>query len=86
MPEVSRFYGITIYINFREHPPAHFHAEYSGDEALIDIEALSVMEGRLPRRIRAMVIRWATLHQDELRVCWQHAQNREPVGKIDPLP
>lgn len=39
MPEISRFYGIriTMYIGMREHPPPHFHAEYSGQEALIRI-------------------------------------------------
>lgn len=29
MPEVSRFYGISIFLYPREHPPAHFHALYS---------------------------------------------------------
>lgn len=28
MPVISRFYGIVITMNFREHEPAHFHATY----------------------------------------------------------
>ena len=28
MPEISRFYGIAITMNFREHNPPHFHATY----------------------------------------------------------
>ena len=27
MPEVSRFYGITIRFYYRDHPPMHFHAK-----------------------------------------------------------
>ena len=37
MPEVSRFYGIVIRMYFREHGPAHFHAEYGGAEAVVGI-------------------------------------------------
>jgi hypothetical protein len=37
MPEISRFFGIVIKMFFDDHNPPHFHAEYSGDVALIDI-------------------------------------------------
>ena len=30
---ISRFYGITIRVNPREHLPPHFHVEYAGDNA-----------------------------------------------------
>ncbi len=35
MPELSRFYGIVIRMFINDHPPAHFHAEYQGHEALL---------------------------------------------------
>jgi len=28
MPEISRFLGIIIFMNFNEHAPPHFHAKY----------------------------------------------------------
>jgi hypothetical protein len=31
MPEISRFFGISIKMFLDDHPPPHFHAEY-GDE------------------------------------------------------
>jgi len=37
MPEVSLFYGIRITMYYSEHNPPHFHAEYAGYKALIDI-------------------------------------------------
>ena len=40
MPEVSRFYGIVIRMFFREHGPPHFHADYSGRQAVVGIEDL----------------------------------------------
>jgi hypothetical protein len=50
MPEVTRFFGIVIRMYFRDHSPAHFHAEYGEYEALIEIETLSILRGDLPRR------------------------------------
>lgn len=29
MPEVSRFFGIIISLNYNEHPPPHFHVRYN---------------------------------------------------------
>ena len=47
MPEISRFFGIVIKMFFDDHNPPHFHAEYGGDVALIEIRNLSVFSGRL---------------------------------------
>lgn len=85
MPKVSEFFGIAIYLYFREHPPPHFHARYGSGEALISIADLSVLEGRLSPRALGLVIEWATQHQDELLAAWNRARNHEPPGKIDPL-
>ena len=38
MPEISRFYGIIIYMYFGDHLPAHFHAIYNEHEAMFSIE------------------------------------------------
>ena len=85
MPELCRFYGIIIRIHVPDHAPPHFHALYSGQEALFRIDNLSIMQGRIPARARRLVIEWASLHQDELASAWERAQNYEPLGKIAPL-
>ncbi|MCY3808183.1 MAG: DUF4160 domain-containing protein [Gemmatimonadetes bacterium] len=85
MPEVSRFYGIVIRMFFREHGPPHFHADYSGRQAVVGIEDLTVLEGRLPPRALGIVKEWASLHQAELRVAWDRARRQEAPGKIAPL-
>lgn len=48
MPEISRFYGLVIYIFFNEHNPPHFHAIYNEYEAEIDIQTLEIIAGELP--------------------------------------
>jgi len=81
MPEICRFYGIIIKMYFDDHNPPHFQAEYSGHEALIDVSTMTVFSGRLPTRAQALVIDWATLHQEDLRSDWQKAKSFEPLGK-----
>lgn len=85
MPEVSRFFGIIISLNYNEHPPPHFHVRYNDQKALVDIQFLRLIEGRLSPRALGMVIEWATIHQAELQENWQRARRQEPLRKIAPL-
>ncbi|OGQ51287.1 MAG: transcriptional regulator [Deltaproteobacteria bacterium RIFCSPLOWO2_02_56_12] len=85
MPEISRFFGIVIRIFFNDHAPPHFHAVYGGDEALIEIESLTVYRGELPQRALAMVLEWAALHRQELRRDWDLARRGRPPEPIAPL-
>ena len=85
MPELSRFHGIAIKMFWNDHDPPHFHAFYGGEQALIDIDTLSVFAGRLSPRAIGLVIEWATLHRQELLDAWQHARAHQPLQRIDPL-
>jgi hypothetical protein len=85
MPTISAFYGIIIRMYHRDHPPAHFHVFYQGNDAKIDIEKLALMAGYLPRRALGLVLDWAELHQNELRVNWTLAQQRQSINNINPL-
>jgi hypothetical protein len=85
LPKISEFFGIAIYIYWREHPPPHFHAIYAGDEVVISIDDLSVLEGKVNPRALGLIIEWATLHQGELRDMWADAEALKPLGKIEPL-
>lgn len=85
MPRVSEFYGIVIQMFTREHAPPHFHAAYGGDEALIGIDPIRVLNGRLPRRAHRLVFERAALHQGELMENWRRAEQRESLDRIEPL-
>jgi hypothetical protein len=67
MPEISRFYGIVIKMYYNDHAPPHFHAEYSGAEMVVGIDAMSVIAGTLPPRATGLVMEWASQRQGELQ-------------------
>jgi len=85
MPRISQFFGILIYMYYNDHSPPHFHANYSGSEALYEIETLRIYAGGLPRRVHSLVIEWADLHREELMADWRRARNGEPLVDIKPL-
>ncbi len=85
MPEISRFFGIVIKMYFDDHLPPHFHAEYGEHEALININPLALVGGKLPPRVLGLVMEWATLHQEELKIEWEKAKQLQPLDKINPL-
>ena len=82
---ISQFYGISICMYYNDHAPPHFHAEYAEDEALFRIDTLQVLQGSVPRRVRALVVEWATLHHDELEANWNLARQAIPLQDIEPL-
>ena len=82
MPEITRFFGITISINFgREHNPPHFHAVYGDKEGLFDIRTLQMLDGHLSAKAQALVKEWASQYQDELMQMWDTKQ----LQKLQPL-
>ena len=85
MPEVSRFFGIVINMYYNEHPPPHFHARYGGEKALVAIDSLTVIEGRLSPRVLGLVTEWAAQHQEELQRNWERARRQDPLEPIEPL-
>ncbi len=55
MPEICRFYGIVFKMFYDDHGPPHFHAEYGGRKATVNIDTLQVTKGRLTPRAERMV-------------------------------
>lgn len=78
MQEISLFFGIRVTMYYDDHNPPHFHAEYNGNKALIEIEEARVIKGALPSRQLKLVLAWCVLHQDELMQNWELAKD----GKI----
>ena len=85
MPEISPFLGIIITMYYNDHPPPHFHVRYNQQKAIIDIDTLSILEGKLSPRILGLVIEWAALHQTELMQNWELARLQSPLEPITPL-
>jgi hypothetical protein len=85
MPRISQFYGIAIYMYYRDHAPPHFHAIYGEHEAVVGIETAAVQQGRLPRRAQSLVAEWTMLHREELLQNWELARLGQPLNNIAPL-
>ena len=84
MPVISRFFGIIIYMYWRDHVPPHFHAKYQDWEAAITIETGEVA-GQLPRRALAMVEEWRQAHKGQLLENWKLSEQKKELRSIAPL-
>ena len=84
MPEISRFYGIVVFINYNDHTPPHFHARYQEQEVTIEIQT-GIVQGKMSKRALRMLLEWSEKHQDELMRNWELSRERKPLDKIPPL-
>lgn len=85
MPEISYFHGIRCTMYYDDHNPPHFHVEYAGNKALIDIQNAVVLRGALPNSQLKLVLGWCVLRQAELMDDWELAKRGQPLSKIKPL-
>ena len=85
MPLISLFLGIRITMFYDNHNPPHFHAEYAGYKALVDIIDCCVIKGSLPNKQLRFVLAWTELHKDELMQNWELARDGGELSAIAPL-
>ena len=84
MPEISRFLGIVVFMNFNEHPPPHFHVKYGSYHITVDIKT-GVIEGNFPKRALGLVLEWYGLYKDELLENWYSLRESGEFQKVQPL-
>jgi hypothetical protein len=85
MPVISKFYGITIRMMRARDFGARFHAIYGNSELVVKLWPLDIICGDAPRRVKQLVLEWATLHQQELLSTWQNLQWGGAPRLIEPL-
>ena len=84
MPQISRFYGIIILMNFNDHLPPHFHAWYNEYKITVNIEDGEI-NGNMPARAFRLILEWWELHKEALMEVWNKAHSGIPLGTIEPL-
>ena len=85
MPIISVFFGIVIRMFYREHEPAHFHAEYQGQQGTFDLKG-KIIAGNIRSRTALRLIReWASLRGRELEADWENMKAGRPLERIEPL-
>jgi len=85
MPEICRFYGIIIFMNYNDHDPPHFHARYEDQEVIMEISS-GIVKGQMSKRALRMLFDWSEIHHEELMENWQLARDRKQLEKVPPLP
>jgi hypothetical protein len=85
MPEISLFYGIKITMNWNDHNPPHFHAEYGEYKASMLIKESITDVGYLPNKQLKLIAAWCELHKDELMQNWELSKQNKPMNRINPL-
>jgi hypothetical protein len=79
MPRISEFYGIVIWIYWKDHNPPHIHATYQEYEILINLTDFPIYAGNFPGRAFGLLMEWISIHHHEL------LENRELMRKLLPL-
>lgn len=82
MPTISIFFGMTIQMYWRDHPPPHVHVFYGGAEALIAIETGDVLGGALPAGSLRVVRAWIADRRPELQANWERARLMRPLEQV----
>jgi hypothetical protein len=82
MPTIAVVDGVTIRMFYDDHAPPHFHAMIGGQEVLIAIRTLDVIQESLPPANQRRVLEWARQHQGELALNWTRCQRAEPPKRI----
>ena len=85
MPEISRFFGISIILRANDHSPPHFHVRYCGETAAVAIRGSRLLEGRMGPRVRRLVLEWAAMHEAELLTDWDLVRSGAVPLPIPPL-
>jgi hypothetical protein len=85
MPQISHFFGISIYVQFLDHNPPHIHAIYNGNKAAYEINSGQIMAGKMSNRADKLIREWISLRQQELKVVWDLAKVGKQVFPITPL-
>lgn len=86
MPTISRFHGIEIRMYWSDHARPHFHAFYSGKEAVYQVTPLGKIKGvKFSKRANRLIRKWAKFHKDELLAEWEVLSQNLPEFDIEGL-
>ncbi len=88
MPSISMFYGIIVYLYFKDnkqHNKPHIHVKYQEYEVVVSIPDGEILDGNIPNNKMKLLQAWMELHKDELVADWELAVSGQHPYKIEPL-
>ncbi len=87
MPELCRFNGIVLYLQFKDiqhHNKPHIHAYYGDFEASIGIDG-TVLAGAIPKKQLMQIQSWLKENEEAAYAAWNLAVQGKHFEKIAPL-
>jgi len=85
MPIISAFFGIVIRMYYKEHEPAHFHAEHAGQHAKFGFSGVLIAGQIRSSKAPRTNSRVAQQHRTELEANWERMNTGRPLESIEPL-
>jgi hypothetical protein len=85
MPVISVFLGIVIRIFQGDHNPPHIHVQYGDFRAILEIKSGKVLAGKLPPRVRKIMLEWLKIRRAEILKSWKDAKEFKIPRKVKPL-
>jgi hypothetical protein len=85
MPIISTFFGIVIRMFYRDHEPAHFHAEHQGQHAKFDLNGDLIVGSIRSKRALRLIKEWAVLHRADLEANWARMKAGQALEQVAPL-
>lgn len=87
MPKISEFYGIKIYIYWKDnnhHNLPHFHAIYNNFQAAFLLNG-ELLIGKFPTTAKKLIKTWALENKELIYYAWSQATIDGPLPKIKGL-
>ena len=84
MPTISKFSGITLFMNYNDRQPPRLRARYQDhQEITVEIES-GIVEGTMSRRALRTIFEWLDQHQAELMKNSELARDRRALEQVAP--
>lgn len=81
MGKLVQIGNIIIRVYANDHLPPHFHIITPDADALVDIENLEILRGKLPRGAEAEALAWAKTNGGLIADEWNRTNPRFPIVK-----
>lgn len=79
MGKLIQIGNIIIRVYANDHLPPHFHVITPDADALVDIETLEIMRGKLSRRAEKEALQWASDNKALIIAEWNRTNQRFPI-------
>lgn len=80
MGKLHQIGNIIIRVYANDHLPPHFHAITPDLEALIEIETLTILRGKLASQASKAVMAWAKANKATIAAEWNRINPRFPIA------